>query len=193
MPMRQLRRIARIDDVHKLHTLHHASTAHIQTSNNPSSSASTAPESSSTPATQSQPTSPDETALPSHSRAPQHAVNAPPYNVVSSSIRRNRRSPRVRVIHKAPSLNPLQQPRIRPNRLQRIPPHMRRLQLRALKLRRKPLTLPGKLTQALAVSGASVDPSYKPLQPNANPQETEPLSRARLAQPPSSPNPAATA
>jgi len=33
--MRQLRRIARVDDIDKLNTLNHAPTPHIQASNNP--------------------------------------------------------------------------------------------------------------------------------------------------------------
>src|SRR5580704_11773113 len=51
----------------------------------------------------------------------------------------NRRAPRVSVVNKSAILHPAQQPRFLPHTLNRIPPHMWRLQLRLVKRGRKAL------------------------------------------------------
>ena len=82
----------------------------------------------------------------------------------------HRSPPRVRVVNKPTILHPTQQPRILPHTLQRIPPHMRRLQLRAFIQSREALTHPRKVPQPS--NSRSLGRSLKqPLQPNTNPQK----------------------
>src|SRR5665213_1138012 len=91
-------------------------------------------------------------------------------NRLRSSIRRQRSSPRMRVIHEAPRSNASEQPRITADLLQRVPAHMRRLQLMPLEHRREPLTLSSELpkTQRLRSFRRAF---VQPLQPNADPEE----------------------
>ncbi len=102
----------------------------------------------------------------------------------------NRSPPRMRVIHKPTILHSSQQPRIRPNSLQRIPPHMRRLQLRPTIKSREALTQPPKVPQPLRPLRLS-RPLKQPLQPNTNPQEPSHPSPHSPALRQSTPTPAA--